>query len=73
MNRLAVEKKSERLAWEYDKHIWNEIEQKLEWKEEGVDVRELMTKVIQNDVDSVAMKVDGKDQRAETMGKNSST
>ena len=54
INRLAVEGKSEGLAWAYDKYIWNDIQQRTERKEENVNLQEIMTTVVKNDVDMVS-------------------
>ena len=60
INQIAVEK-SEALAWAYDQHVWNNIQQKAERKDESLDLQEALSTVVQNDVDIVRQKIPSKD------------
>ena len=56
INQIAVEK-SESLAWNYDKHVWNEIQQKVERKDKTLDIKDTLGAVVQNDLDVVSQKL----------------
>ena len=53
VNRLAIERKHPAVAVQYDKHLWNTVQQESESGKKGVNVNELLTKVNANDVDNL--------------------
>ena len=53
LNKLAVERKHTAVAIQYDKHLWNQVQQESESGKKNVDVNELLTTIKANDVDNL--------------------
>ena len=66
INQIAVEK-SESLAWNYDKHVWNEIQQKVERKDKTLDIKDTLGAVVQNDLDVVSQTLQSGGKRNENL------
>jgi len=56
INQIAVEK-TEPLAWYYDKHVWNDIQQKAERKDTTINIKDALGTVVQNDLDAVRQRL----------------